>query len=111
MGNISQTVLAALGLADLPEPPPIEGERRREYRRPVDIAAVCEVMEPFKRIDCHVADISNSGAKLVFESTEGVPNNFRLYILKLDFILDCHVVWRIDTKMGVTFTPIRFEKS
>jgi hypothetical protein len=108
MNKIADNVLAALGLADLPEPKPIEGERRREYRRPVDLPAVCEVMEPYKRLDCRVADISNSGARLVFDSIGEVPNSFRLYILQLNFILECQVAWRRENSLGVSFTPIQY---
>lgn len=104
MSKFSETILAALGLSDIPPEGPIPGERRREYRRSVDLAAVCEIMEPYKRYDCRVVDISNSGAQLAFKELKEVPNTFRLYILHLNTILECKLAWHRENNAGVSFT-------
>ena len=82
---------------------PIPGERRVEYRRPVELAGVCEFDAPYRRIDCTVVDISSAGAQLGFSSTDAVPNKFRLHILPMNTILECQVVWRQETKLGVSY--------
>ncbi len=106
MTKLSNSILIALGLVDIGSELPIPGERRIEFRRQVDIPAVAEIMEPYHRLDCTVIDITNAGAQLLFESTEEVPKQFRLYILQLNMILECNVAWRNDTNMGVAFTPV-----
>ena len=106
MTKLTNSILIALGLKDIGTELPIPGERRADYRRPVNIPAVAEVMEPYTRLDCTVIDISNAGAQLLFESTEELPRQFRLYILQLNTILECNVAWRNETNMGVSFTPV-----
>lgn len=106
MARFSETILAVLGLADISPEVPIPGERRREYRRPVDLTAVSEIMEPYKRLDCRVVDLSNSGAQLKFTKPDEVPDNFRLYILQQNIILECKVAWRRENNIGVSFSPI-----
>ncbi|MEM7427985.1 MAG: PilZ domain-containing protein [Pseudomonadota bacterium] len=106
MTKLTNSILIALGLVDIGSELPIPGERRAEYRRPVKIPAVAEIMEPYNRLDCTVIDITNSGAQLLFESTEEIPRQFRLYILQLNVILECSIAWRNETNMGVSFTPV-----
>ena len=106
MTKLTNSILIALGLKDIGAELPIPGERRADYRRPVNIPAVAEIMEPYNRLDCTVVDISNSGAQLVFECTEDVPRHFRLYILQLNVILECNVAWSNETNMGISFTPV-----
>ncbi len=106
MTKLTDSILIALGLVDIGAELPIPGERRAEYRRPVNIPAVAEIMEPYNRLDCTVVDITNTGAQLLFESTEEVPNQFRLYVFRLNVILECNVAWRNETKLGIAFTPV-----
>ncbi|MGI9463163.1 MAG: PilZ domain-containing protein [Aestuariivirgaceae bacterium] len=85
---------------------PIPGERRTEYRRPVDMAGVCEFDDGTERLECTIVDMTSAGAQLRVASDATVPNDFKLYVLPLNTILDCRVAWRLDTRVGVSYTTI-----
>ena len=85
---------------------PIPGERRSETRRPVELAGICEFGTERQRLDCKVVDISNSGAQLTSDHVEEAPEHFRLYILPLNMVMDCRVMWRKDNRMGVYFLAV-----
>src|SRR4029079_2661003 len=52
-------------------------------------------------IDCVVRSISDSGACLEIESSDGIPERFVLVINKVMHL--CHVEWRADRRLGVRF--------
>ena len=55
-------------------------------------------------INCVIRNISNSGACLDVSSPLGIPDNFML-ISKSDQIKrPCHIVWRSQKQIGVSFT-------
>ena len=85
---------------------PAAGERRREPRRPVELSGVCEFGDQLERINCKVHDISNSGAQLSSDGADKAPEYFRLYILPLNMVLDCRVMWRKENRMGVYFLSL-----
>ena len=85
---------------------PATGERRREPRRPVELGGVCEFGDKLERINCKVLDISNSGAQLSSDEAYKAPEYFRLYILPLNMVLDCRVMWRKENRMGVYFLSV-----
>jgi len=88
---------------------PATGERRREFRRPVELNGVIEFGNDLERVDCKVLDISNSGAKLSADDASKAPEYFRLYILPLNMVLDCRVMWRKENRMGVYFLALAEE--
>lgn len=85
---------------------PATGERRSEFRRPVELGGVIEFGDQTQRIDCKVIDISNSGAQLSSDEASKAPEYFRLYILPLNMVLDCRVMWRKENRMGVYFLAL-----
>ena len=103
----SQTkITSALGLEPTSKEIPIPGERRAEFRRTVEMSAVCEFNDSQDRIDCSVVDITNSGAQLAVPSADAVPESFKLYVLPLNTILDCRVKWRKQDRLGVSFSTL-----
>lgn len=88
---------------------PATGERRREFRRPVELSGVIEFGKDMERIDCKVVDISNSGAQLSADDASKAPEYFRLYIIPLNMVLDCRVMWRKENRMGVYFLALAEE--
>lgn len=106
MANTNQNITSALGLDSTASELPIPGERRTEFRRSVDMSGVCEFNGTQERVDCNVVDITNSGAQLTVPDTGAVPDQFKLYVLPLNTILDCRVKWRHDTRLGVSFSTI-----
>ena len=54
-------------------------------------------------IDCMVRNVSSTGACLELPSTLGVPDRFDLLIGPGKDARRCHVAWKDDTRVGVTF--------
>ncbi len=52
---------------------------------------------------CTVEDYSRTGAKLTAEKINRIPDTFNLHFDKSDIVLDCIVVWRTRTNVGVIF--------
>jgi len=76
-------------------------EKRATFRKRVLKTAQIILSDKAPKLDCAVRNLSNTGACLQLSTTYGIPMSF-------DIVLDgvrrpCRVVWRTDTKMGVTF--------
>jgi hypothetical protein len=56
-------------------------------------------------IHCTVQNITGGGACLKLAKTFGVPQTFELTFEHGRTRRACRVVWRTDTKLGVTFEP------
>ncbi len=54
-------------------------------------------------IDCTVRNLSSTGAALDVESPVGIPESFTLAVVADNVRLPCHVVWRKQSRIGVTF--------
>ena len=54
-------------------------------------------------IDCRVRNLSKVGACLEVASHIGIPDDFVLLVGYDHLRADCHVIWRSDKRMGVTF--------
>ncbi len=54
-------------------------------------------------VDCLIRDISDTGAKLKFSESVGVPETMELYIPNKEEIRRARVQWRAGGEMGVVF--------
>lgn len=54
-------------------------------------------------IDCSVRNLSKTGAALDVASPLGIPNDFTLVVALDDFRQPCRVIWRKETRIGVSF--------
>lgn len=54
-------------------------------------------------IDCTVRNISDDGACLEVASPLGVPLVFDLHILSDHTVRSCHLVWKSEHRIGVSF--------
>jgi hypothetical protein len=54
-------------------------------------------------IDCMVRNMSNVGAALEVASPMGIPDKFTLVFRADGLHLPCHVIWRREKRIGVTF--------
>lgn len=106
MPDIENNLILALGLDPKFSEMPIPGERRLEYRRVVDLAGICEISETDGAVECRIADMTSKGAQLVLKDGETLPNRFKLYISGLNIALNCQIVWRSHTRVGVSLMPI-----
>ena len=77
-------------------------ERRKELRsRTLKAGTIA-----FNRdagIDCRVRNLSTIGACLEIASHVGIPDDFVLLVGYDNLRQPCHVIWRSDKRMGVTF--------
>jgi len=76
-------------------------EHRISPRRRVLKTGQIALSEKAPKLECTVRNISETGACLQLSTTYGMPASFGL-------IIDgerhaCRVVWRTDTRLGVTF--------
>jgi len=55
-------------------------------------------------IDCRVRNLSPIGACLEVSSQIGIPDDFVLMIEHDHLKQHCHVVWRLEARLGVAFT-------
>lgn len=58
-------------------------------------------------VGCFVLNISTGGAGLVVESDVPIPFSFELEIGDERVRRRCHMVWRNDRQLGVSFDPDR----
>ena len=79
------------------------GDKRKTHRRQLRYTAWVS-LGPKRLQGCVVADISDSGARLVVENSKAFPNNFVLLLSATGKPKrKCRVVWRNGTQLGVEF--------
>lgn len=83
---------------------PYAKEQRQESRESMRLPGVCETRDPPRHIPCTIVDLSSSGAQIEFASTDQIPASFKVNVEALNMILDCRVVWRKQTRLGVEQT-------
>lgn len=80
----------------------MDAERRRaQRRRTLKTGSIS-----FNRaggIDCRVRNLSPAGALLEVASQVGIPDNFVLVISSDHIKQPCHVIWRSECRIGVSF--------
>jgi hypothetical protein len=77
-------------------------DKRHSSRRRVYKGAHISFHGLHATIDCVVKNYSESGARLAFETTVGVPNTFDL-VRDGSPSRNCRVVWRLSEEVGVIF--------
>lgn len=82
----------------------MEPERRKSERITTDTPAVVRDLSGTLVANCVVCNLSDGGAKLVFESDVEVPREFSLFIGPVRTLgRRCQTIWRIGNKIGVRF--------
>lgn len=81
--------------------------RRKRQRRPLTYPAhLISLDGSGRRFDCTFADVSETGARLVVENSESVPDAVLLLLAGgRGPHRACEVVWRADELLGVRFVP------
>ena len=78
-------------------------QRRRAARLNIEIDGVIKSFERNAQLPCTVRDISETGARLHVENGDHIPDVFRLNLEHEGFSIECIVVWRSETEVGVIF--------
>jgi hypothetical protein len=76
-------------------------DKRVTPRRPVRKPGIIEFGGG--AFSCMVRDLSTAGAALDVPSVVGIPDRFTLVVSADDLHLQCHVVWRKEMRIGVSF--------
>jgi hypothetical protein len=80
------------------------GEKRRSHRRPLKYPARIDVGDGSPLRDCVLSDVSESGARVIVNKPEDVPEQFILLVGTLGAApRQCRVVWRDGTELGLEF--------
>lgn len=79
-------------------------ELRKKPRRPFHYNAAIVTADAQRSLLCHIADISESGARIVLESECELPERFVLLLTrKGEARRRCRLVWRDGLTIGVAF--------
>lgn len=79
-------------------------ELRRHRRRQVNYAASVLFADGSAPRRCGLRDVSESGARLLFENDDPVPDEFVLLLsTNGNSRRHCRVIWRAALEMGVSF--------
>jgi len=85
----------------------MQGPLQEERRSVVRMRTLKEGSISFNRaggIDCRVRNLSPIGACLEVSSQIGIPDDFVLMIERDHLKQHCHVIWRLEARLGVAFT-------
>jgi hypothetical protein len=78
-------------------------DKRNAIRRSVHYTAWIAI-ENKRPSGCVLSDISDIGARLDVESSDGLPDDFKLLLSRRGSpSRNCHVVWRTPNQLGVEF--------
>ena len=76
-------------------------ENRVSPRRRVLKTGQIAFSDKAPKLECIVRNLSDTGASLQISTTTGMPKSFGLIVDGAH--RTCRVVWRTDTRLGVTF--------
>jgi len=77
-------------------------EQRKSVRVKIQCQAALKTAGPAPQVACVVSDISQTGAKILIDSTVALPPEFTL-LLSHNVKRHCKIVWRTDRQIGVRF--------
>jgi hypothetical protein len=78
-------------------------DRRRVARQKSFLRGTIHFNNRLNAVDCLVRDISQFGARLIFDSPVTTPDVLELHIPQKDQTLRISVIWRNDREIGVSF--------
>ncbi len=84
----------------------METDRRQNERKVTNTPAEVRDKNGAVIASCLVCNISEGGAKLLFEAAVELPKEFSLYLIlsrTLSLGRRCETIWRIGNKVGVRF--------
>jgi hypothetical protein len=78
-------------------------ERREEARLRVFLGGVIAFNGRSSTIDCHVRNITSTGAFIALESTAMIPDEFDFAVPARGRSLRARMIWRTDCAAGLSF--------
>jgi hypothetical protein len=90
----------------------MDTERRETARKPTNSPAVIRHVDGPAIASCVVCNMSDGGAKLVFETDVDLPREFLLFLGPVRTLgRRCQTIWRIGNKVGVRFSSAAGSRS
>lgn len=80
-----------------------QAELRKKPRRPLHYRARILLSKKGQPRPCSIEDISESGARIVLQKDEELPNRFLLLLTPRGAARVCREVWRDELTVGVEF--------
>lgn len=84
-------------------PPPSEDRRAKPRQRTLKGGRIA-FGHGSRTIDCQIRNMTDTGAKLTFTSTIGVPDEFDLLVPSDQRAIGAKAVWRTGRDIGIAFT-------
>jgi hypothetical protein len=87
----------------------MSSEQRKNHRKPLKYPARIDLRDGSPPLRCLIRDISASGARVIAEEPDRLPDHFHLLLTKeASAARECQVVWREGNQFGVEFikTPV-----
>src|SRR6185369_9008471 len=97
-----QIVEPTIGPAIVATGPPMD-ERRREVRSRTLYSGKIVFNDRRSVIDCIVRNLSEAGACLQVDSTQGIPESFELVVDGEESSRRCRLAWLSDARAGIEF--------
>jgi hypothetical protein len=84
----------------------MSSEKRKSKRQMLTCESSILSLDRKQTIGCRLRDISATGAKILVENSDEVPEDFVLMLSERGKVLRlCHVVYRGKKQVGVAFRP------
>jgi hypothetical protein len=80
-------------------------EQRKSVRVKIQCRAALKTGAAAPQVECMVSDISQTGAKILIDSTVQLPPEFTL-LLSHNVKRQCQIIWRTDQQVGVRFQAV-----
>lgn len=80
-----------------------QAELRKKPRRPLHYRARILLSKKGQPRSCNIEDISETGARIVLQKDEELPDRFLLLFTPRGVARVCRQVWRDDLTVGVEF--------
>jgi PilZ domain len=90
----------------------MDGEKRKDHRQPLKYPAKIDLGDDSPHIQCLLTDVSASGARVIVESPDKIPERFTLLLAaEHGTQRRCKVKWREENQLGLVFIKPPVEKS
>ena len=82
----------------------MDGEKRKDHRQSLKYPAKIDLGDGTPHLPYILTDVSVSGARVIVENAEKIPERFLLLLAPEHGTLRrCKVVWREDNELGLEF--------
>ena len=89
----------------------MDGEKRRDHRQSLKYTAKIDMGDGTPHLPCILTDVSGSGARVIVEAPDKVPERFTLLLAAEHGTLRrCKVMWREENQLGLAFIKLPVAK-